>query len=242
MKLWTYSEIESKVRKDLDMQDEDNFVGNDEMAGYCNEAIDVAEAEILKIHEDYFLTSVGVTLVQGQSDYNLPSDIYAQKIRSFIYANGPRMYEIKRVRDPRAFLEKAWSDYTPSGEAEYSYLIKSPTAGAQDKIVLVPPAQEAGAVTELWYIRNARRIPLSTDSGESRSTQLAAVIDIPEWYNFITEYMKMRCKEKERDPLLDSYKKNVQVLKDNLVSTLSNRVPDNDDTVPMDMSFYQEHS
>lgn len=242
MKLWTYAEIESKIRKDLDLQDDDNFVGNDELAGYVNEGIDIAEAEIMKLNEDYFLRSVPLTFVLGTANYDLPADIYGQKIRSFIYANGPRIYEIERIRDPRKFLEKAIVDYNPTGEPFYGYMLKSVTAGEQDKIVIAPPAQESGTYGELWYIRNANRIPMSTDSGQSRTTQLATVLDVPEWYLFIIEFAKMRCREKEPTPLLETSRQNVEKMKQGLIDALTDRVPDNDTTVPPDTSFYWEHT
>ena len=246
MKLFTYQELETKIRKDTDTQDVDNFIGADEMAGIVNEAIDIAEAEILKIAEDYFLTSAPLTLVQGQANYDLPTDVYAQKIREIIYSNGPKIYEIMRVRDPKKFLEKAIVDYNPSGETYYGYMLKSVTAGAQDKIVLSPPSQEAGAFVEVWYLRNANRIPMVGEVVNAvtttRAIQLATVIDIPEWYVYITEFAKMRVREKEANQILPVIRENVKSLKDGLVETLTNRVVDNNDTVPQDTSFYQEHN
>lgn len=221
----------------------DNFVSNDEMAGYANEAIDVAEAEIISIKEDYFVTSSGLTLVQGTSDYDLPSNIYAQKIKEIVYANGPKIYEILPLRAPRKFLEKALLDYNPSGESEYNYILKSVTAGAQDKIVLVPTAQESGAYVTIWYHRNANRIGM-VNSGEliTRSAQLATVIDIPEFYLYLVEHMKVRCKEKEVGATLPVLRENLKIFKDEMVETLTERMPDNNNTVPPDLTIYEEHS
>lgn len=243
MRLVTYQELEAKVRLDLDLQDEDNFVQNDEFAGYANEAIDLAEAEILKLHEDYLLTPAQITLISGTSDYALPSDIYAQKIRSLIYTNGPKIYPVKRIRDPELFYKREEINYYSTSETEYGYMLLNAVEEQQAKISLSPIPQENGQYLRLWYIRNAKRIPLTTDSGSpSRATQLAAVIDIPEWSNFISQYMKWRAMDKELNPKAPEAKEAMLELKKNMVETLSNRVVDNDDTIPPALDFYYDHN
>ncbi len=242
MRLPTYGELEARVRRDLDLQDTDNFVLNDEMASYANEGINDAEAEIMALHEDYFLTKVPITFVQGEDEIVLPDNIYAQKIREFIYINGPRIYNIFRMRDPQKFYQRALLNQYPTSVTEYWYMLMSNTAGEQDTIKLAPPAQESGQFAELWYIRNANRVPLSTEPGITRSQQLATVIDIPEWSDYIVQFMKVRCMAKEMDPRLDAETAALLNRKKVLVETLQNRTPDNQDTVPMDTTFYWEHN
>jgi len=242
MKIWTYEEIEDRVRRDLDLEDAGNFVQNDEMVSYCNEAIDDAESEILKLNEDYFLTSASLALVSSTSSYSLPTDIYGQKVRSIIYANGAKIYEVRRIRDPHKFLNKALQDYLPNAAQELEYILKSATAGAQDNLVFVPTPQESGSYITIWYIRNAKRVPLVGEDSATRTTQLAVTLDLPEWADYIVQYMKCRCYEKELDPRLNAAMAALAAKKEKLVSVLSDRVPDNDDTVPMDVGHYEEHS
>lgn len=245
MKLFTYTEIETKVRKELDLQDEDNFIGNDEMAGFCNDAIDVAEAEIIKIHEDYLLTKSTISLVSGTKTYSLPSNIYAQKIREFIYVNGTRIYPIMRIRDPHKFYQKAEIDEFGTSESEYVYILVNETEGTQDKISLSPTPTETGNYGELWYIRNANRIPMVGEdvngTPATRSSQLATVIDIPEWTPFIVSFMKMKCIEKEKDAQrYAAAEKFMQGKLKLMVDTLTEKVEDNQNEVPMDVTFYNE--
>lgn len=241
MKLWTYEELENTFRARNDLQDEDNFVGNDEMAAIFNSAIDEFESEVLKVQEDYLLTSASLSLVAGTPEINLPSNIYAQKIRSLIYANGPKIYPLTRFRDPHKFYKKAEVDYYATSETEYSYILKSVTS-AQDQIVISPAAQESGAFLTLWYIRNANRIPMVGESGATRSTQLATVIDIPEAVNFLLEYARWKVMDKERDSRAEKQEKVQLQTKANLIAALTQKVQDNEDTVPPDMSFYEEMS
>lgn len=242
MKLWTYGEMENRLRRDMDLLDDENFIGQDEMANLFNEAIDDAEAQILKVCEDYLLTSSALAMVQGQSDINLPSNIYAQKIRALIYANGPKIYPVARIRDPHLFYKKAEQDYYASGETEYNYLLKSSTEGQQDIIVLSPASLETGSYLTLWYIRNAKRVPTQTYDLVSRATQIATVIDIPEWTDFLIQFVKVRVYEKEMDPRLAGAMSALADRRQTMVETLSNRTPDNDDKVPLDMDFYVEHN
>lgn len=232
MRAWTYAELEAKVQKDLDMQEE-LFVTPTEMMGYCNEAIDEAEAEIMKIHEDYFLTSDSIALVNGTSDYDLPDDIYAQKIRGITYNDGSQVYEVRRIRNYHKFLRIAESGLANNAQEDYQYYLKNPGTADGYQMVLVPPSREDSSdnVT-LWYIRNAERI---TDSGD--------VLDIPEFANFVMAYMKAMCRAKENGGEMPSDAAAlVQQQRKQMVDTLTEQVPDDDNTVQMDLSHYWEHS
>lgn len=242
MRLPTYGEIETKVRADYDLQDTDNFVGQDEMATYANDGIQTAEAMIIATCEDYFLTPATLTLVNGSSDITLPTDIYAQKIREIVYKNGDRIYPLTRLKDPKMFYQKAVIDRQAVSLDEYSWFLKSATAGVQDKLVLTPAAQESGAFLEMWYIRNANRVPLqAAPESSTRAAQLATVIDIPEWRIYIEQFMKKRCAEKTKDAArLMSAEKDLAAAAEMLVADLKDRAKDNENEVPPDISHYVE--
>lgn len=167
MRLWTYGEVRKKLERDFDLEDE-SFISSDELATYCNEGIEAAEAEILTLNEDYFLKSQFMSLALGQSTVTLPSDIYAQKIRSLIYNNGVSgsnsggdlIYEIKRIRDPHKFNIIA-NAQTWDAANWYGYIVQNQSAGLQNTLLLVPPSLETTTnVLTMWYIRHAQRIPL----------------------------------------------------------------------------------
>lgn len=242
MKLFTLEEFENQVRKETDCQDSSNFVGTDEFVEMLNEGIDVAEGEIMKVNEDYFLNSSSISLISGTSDYDLPSDIFGQKIRSLIYANGTKIYPIKRIKDPEMFYKKKEIDTYGTSESEYCYILKAATAGAQCKIVLSPTPQETGAFVTAWYLRNAHRIPIVGETVNAvvttRSIQLAKVIDLPECAFFLKQFMKVKIFEKEMDPRLPGAIAVLESYKQKMVETLTDRTPDNDNLVPADLDFY----
>lgn len=241
MILPTYGQIELKVRKDLDLLDDQNFIVQDEMAGYYNDAVDEAESEILNIGEDYFLDYAPVTLVDGTAEYALPANIYAQKIRTLLYINGTIRYEVPRLREPHKFQQKSDIDYYGSGPNEYAYMLINATEEEQAKIMLSPPAKESGSVMQLWYLRNAKRVGLQSD-GTSRADQLATILDIPEFRAFIEQRMKCSCYEKDKDVRLVKAEEKLEKLRAMMINTLTKRTPDGQNQVPFDVSIYEEHS
>lgn len=239
MKIWTYKEIEDKIKRDLDLQDED-FVTTDEMVGYCNDAIDEAEAEIIALSEDYFLKPGTITLANGTADYALPSDIYAQKIRGLVYKNGTEIYPILPL-----YGQYEWEDIENTefyaGNQDYRYKLINPNAGEQAQLRLIPASRDAGPVVRIWYIRNAQRVPLIGEGGADRAAQLATLVDIPEFAPFIIAFMKVKCVSKEFDPRYDSLVQELQHQREMMTSTLKARTPDNHrDKLPGDYEFYVE--
>ncbi len=330
MKLWTYGEVRKKLERDFDLEDE-TFISSDELAGYCNEGIESAEAEILKLNEDYFLKSKAIDLTLGQTTILLPDDIYAQKIRSLIYNNGGDLiYEVRRIRDPHRFAILADAQVWATADW-YAYIVQNQTVGTQNTLLLVPASYiTATGILTLWYIRHAQRIPLLgeyflsqdflpaavdisantlsipangyvtgdkiklsgtgtapgglvfgtvyyaisvdvdtiklatslsnaranvaidiTTIGTGTFTAKVAtteanrdtvVLDIPEFTSYILQFMKVRCYEKEPDPRYDGAAKALDGFLAQMVNTLTEQVPDNDNKVPMDLGIYEDMS
>ena len=233
----TYAQIAAKVRLDTDTQDTD-FVTFDELVGYCNEAIDEAEAEIHNFYEDYFLTSDLISLVAGTAEYAMPTNIYANKIRSVVYHNGSVIYKVKRVRDADKFLKAAINDQSGSQDY-YRYIIinDSVTAGVQMK--LYPASRETSStIMRRWYIRNATRVPLASEGSEAATN--AIQIDIPEFHSFIEAWMKYKIHDKENHPRAGDSEAAMEKKRVLMIKTLKEMVPDNDTIIDMDYSFYDD--
>lgn len=226
---WTWSEIKSKVEMDLDLEEE-TFIQDDEMLGYGNEAVDEAEAEIHAIYEDYFLNKAYIALVSGTEDYSMPSDIYANKIRRIMYRGSGLVYTIERIKDWKKF-EEYTDENVYQSSTRYKYMIYNPTAGAP-KLVLSPPAKETSSTNvQIWYIRNANRFSVDAD-----------VCDIPEFVQFVIQYIKVRCYEKEGHPQMQEAIQILEAQRELMTSTLQQMVVDADNTLEPDFSTYEEHS
>jgi hypothetical protein len=86
--LYTWSMILNKIQEDCDLIDEP-FISTDELLGYANEAIESSETAVhtIGIEDTYFLSWDFLNLTSGTGTYNLPADIYANKIRKMFYSS-----------------------------------------------------------------------------------------------------------------------------------------------------------
>lgn len=226
---WTWQMIRDKIERDLDLQAE-IFIDPNELIAYANEAIREAEAEIHDIYEDYFLSRTPLTFVSLQEEYSLPTDLYAHKIRRIIYKNGAKVYAIDRIKDWKKFEEYALENINKSSTT-YCYFLINTTPGAP-KILLSPPSKEDGAFATIWYLRKANRLVNLTD-----------ICDIPEFINFVLQYMKVRCYEKEQgNPNLQKAVADLEQQRAQMTSTLSSMVPDAMNEIEPDLSMYTEFS
>lgn len=224
MNLPTYSTLKTKLQNDLDLVDED-FVTEAELLGYMNEAIDDAETLIhtLGIEARYFKTTDTVTLVSGTADYSMPSDIYANKMIGVYYMNGAKKYKVPRRRDQDRILD----DVTG---ADYEYDILNLTNGLVQRFY--PTPAENGAYIFRYYIRNVRALTTSTASTNT--------CEIPECINFLYQHVKMRVYEKEGNPNLQKSMADVKTQYDLMAQTLQEMVPDGDNAILPDLSYYHE--
>ena len=226
MRLWTYSEIKTKVLNDTGTEQEE-FVSESELRGYCNEAIDEAESEIHTLYEDYFLTYSTINMVSGTKEYSLPTDIYANKIRAVLHENGDLLYPMERIRFSDKFQDiRSTEKFDTAGRYRYFLVNTSATNGVKMYIVPTPRDNLTGGV-RIWYIRNANRITATTD-----------YCDIPEFTNFIIQYMKTRVYEKEGNPLYTAAIRILDQQRAQMVSTLSNMVIDGDTRIEQDLDIY----
>jgi hypothetical protein len=227
MSFMTYGDIRNKILRDLDLEDE-IFITADELLGYVNEAIDEAEAEIHTLYEDYFLARATLTLVSGQEAYALPANMYAHKIRRILYRNGTETRAIPRLRDWKKFEVYTQALANATGTA-YEYFIDNTTSGAP-KIILSPTPTEDGPYVTIWYLRNAAALAVEAD-----------VCDIPEFVQFVIQYAKVRCYEKEGHPNLGGAVQYLERQRQLMNATLSSMVADGSTEIEPDMTFYRDH-
>lgn len=227
MKYWTWAELSAKIKRDIDTEDE-IFVTPAELIGYGNEAIDDIEKKIHTLCEDYFITRTSVPVVPGIEEIDLPTDIYANKIREVIYVTGGQTFPAKQLKNWRKFAR--YEDdiaNSPGATNSYSYFVINSVAGAP-KLILSPTPVEAG-ILKIWYIRNANEIIDDT-----------SVLDIPEAATYVTKYCTHKIMKKELHPLVDSAKMEVDETLADTVADLSQMFPNNETELEPDYTFYSE--
>lgn len=248
---WSAALILERVKDELDMNEE-AFVDDVEMLGYCNAAIDRAEQQVIGIYQDYFLTSEQLSLVSGTREYALPANIYAHKIRRMIYENGSQVYKVTRIGDWKKFERMAIEDVNNSATL-YEYFLINDLPG-EPRINFVPIPNETGAFIKIWYLRQANRFdrewtavgddrvldtPLQRDGSDGR------ILDVPEAFNYIVEFVKMKCDIKEKrlhGQVQSGDYPEVLMEFENFIGVISEMVPDAENLIEADYSTYEEHS
>ena len=220
----TLAEIKVLVKEPLDLEEE-TFIEELELTALINRAKDKAEAIVHNIYEDYFETDEYLSLTNGEAEYDLPYDIYANKIRSISYNDGSTKYEIKRYRGKLADISLIDdNDY-------YQYRLINPVGGY--KIKLLPASRETSQENvTISYLRNANTLVSATDE-----------CDIPEALNFIVAQTQGFCLAKENGGVIPAAKQEeIDREEALLVKTLSDRVPDENTEIQMDTEIYGEHA
>jgi len=230
MRRWTLAEIRSKIEQDLDLEAED-FVTRSEINALINEAIDECEAHIhgLGREQEYFLARGSLSLVQGQDTYDLPADIYANKILKVVYSEGATIYDMKRLRSLGRFAEVEIANKYEAGTDYYRYLILHESAANDRKILVVPTPTGPSGPHKVWYIRNANRLVADTD-----------VCDIPEFVHMVIARVKRDIYVKEGSPQAEPAQMEYELQKQLMISTLGEMVPDDDNEIIKDFSHYED--
>ena len=228
---FTLAQLKTKIQQETASEDH-LFIKDDELISYINSGIRSAEAEIHRLgqQDEYFLAKLSLALVTSQEAYSLPSDIYANKIRSVVYGNGSLVYEIRRIRGIHKFV-KYKDVLTLSTSTEYYkyLLLNNQATGIQ--LLLSPPSYETSSSNvTIWYIRNAYQLTSDSD-----------ICDIPEFTDYVVQYCKKKIYEKEvGHPNYPDSVRELAELRTSMIQTLTDMVDDGDNLLEQDMSFYEE--
>jgi hypothetical protein len=232
----TLKQLRERVQADLDLQDE-TFISDSDINAWINESIKKAEAEIHALYEDYFLSETTITLSTGTKLYDYPSDIYGNKIRKLIFQDsaGSTSHEVKRVRN---LAEASDRDIYLTGSNHHLEWTPYNDATNGRKIRIFPETGRSGTL-RVWYIRNAKQL---VDETVDEVTTLADAqsCDIDEFERYVLQAVKTECLFKDGDPRAIQSKQIEEQLKQNMINTLSNMVPDNNNEIVMDFSFYED--
>lgn len=221
MKRWTWLEMKTKIKNDLDLNDE-GFITETELLGYVNRAIDEAEQIFMQIYDKYFEYEATISLVSGTDEYAFPSDIYATKALLIQYSNGSQKYPVERIRNLKDIA------YVQDNERYRYRIVNDPTDGFRIKIY--PTPTETSTNMTIYYLRNANEVTADSD-----------VIDLPEASGYIEQHTKDSCRNKEMGTMFSAPPSEALQRQESLLrATLSDMVPDEDNRIYADTSFYED--
>jgi hypothetical protein len=164
----TFGDLRSLVRRRLDLLEE-SFILPQELIDYTEEAIKECEAEIHKFNaeDQYFLAQAPIALRSGQSDYSLPSNIYANKIIRLVYANGSSIHTIPRSKNHKAYETRELLRHhaSTSSPAMWEYSLYNNDVRTGTKLRIYPTPQETSVVTTVTgNLTNGSRIVTNMSS------------------------------------------------------------------------------
>lgn len=230
---FTLLQLTQQIQTDLDLISStgsiargDHFITPDEIKVHIRRSVSDAVALIHKLYEDYYLVPAKpINIISGTSEYALPSDLYVNKIRRVLYQESTNYsYKIRRIININEIP-------TITAEDRLRYLIINElNVGYRMKFYPTPNFTSASIIT-MWYIRKAKELVNDSD-----------VLDIPEEFtNFILADAKYRCLQKDvGNPMREEMKEERNEQKQLMVTTLSNKVPDDETDLRPDYSFYNE--
>ena len=130
-------------------------------------------------------------------------------------------YEIRRIKrlEDTLYIEQA---------DLYAYILMNSGSSGM-KINLFPTPQDSNSNITIWYLRNAKRFTADTD-----------VCDIPEFTSVVVQFVRYKCLTKEGHPDAGQAAQDLERMKQEMVDTLTARVPDEDNTVLKDTTFYRD--
>jgi len=221
------SDLKTRV-KDLVDGDSADQVTDVELVRYINEAIREAEAQIHLLNEDYYKKDAFMTIISGTSEYDLPSDIYAQKIRRIMFDStsssvSSKVYEITRIKEEDIPFVQS------NDNLKYRLLFNS----SDEKVIkLYPtPAFTDSTVIMATYIKDAKQ--LSSDSD---------VLDIPEFEQFVIDFARHRILQKEvGNPMIQTVKEDLERNRQLMIDTLQESIPDGNNEVDLNMDMYKDY-
>lgn len=217
---------------EMDTEDE-TFIQTAELQGYFNSGITIIESEIVKLglREQYLKKEAFVSTVQDQTDYVIPTDIVANKIRKVVYRNtsGNIVYTVRPLRSEASFeTEDVYALYAAS---EY-YRYQLYKVGELNKFRITPRALSA--------VSNAFRIIYFGKL--NRYTSDSVNCDIPDvCYEYLLSYVRYRVYGKESHKNTAGERLDLGNLLTLMRETLQNQVADPEmDELDGDFTHYEE--
>lgn len=231
----TLDQIRSKIERDLDLEEEE-FIQSQEMIEYINDAITRAEAHICKLglRDKYFLTKTAINMVQGQADYELPENIYTNKILEVVYQNNDEIYKIDPIDSITMLADMLWMNNNSGGALyDYRYWIHHDSPG-EERIQIVPvPRDSVTSGINIMHYRDANQLEEDDD-----------ICDLPEIaLQYLYQYVKKMVYEKERGQSWEVAKQELMDIEKLMIETLSQQIADPAmSEVEKDLTTYWEHS
>jgi hypothetical protein len=230
MSYLTWGEIRNEVQKEYGIEGDPDY-DEQELINMANRAINRVESRVIQLQQDYFLTVAEIDVTENVLEYDLPDDIYGQKIRRIFWDqegfNKKRLYRATNIDDMEEMRDFSSYDY----RKKLRYMILNSSTGGK-KITL--SYSDADAKLKIYYTRDAARFTIN--GGDSQ------VCDIPEFADAVIAYMGYLVEKKDKSPTLNATKQDYIDIMEELTSSLGQAVNDEDFMIEPDTEIFDDHS
>ena len=229
MQYLTWGEIKAEVQKDHGIEGDPEY-DEQELVNLCNRAINRVESRVIQLQQDYFLSRTDIAVISGTTEYTLPSDIYANKVRRIFWKedgyNPRRLWRATDIDDMER--TSGYDSYDHTKKLRYMIINNSLTGPA-----ITLSYSTIDATLAVYYTRNANRFNAQDGDGQ--------ICDIPEFADAVIAYMKYLVELKDKSPTVGATKQDYVDIMTELTSSLAQAVNDEDMTIQPDMEIYDDH-
>lgn len=220
MELLTWGEIKAKIQRKHGIETDDSY-DELELLDMYNEAANKIESKLIKLNQDYFKTMNTINVVVGLTEYNLPSNIYASKVRRLMYLrNG---YEATRL-----YPAKSIDDLYDNNKLRYDII------NYESGRKLILNKATANATIHIYYTRNTNRF--TSTGGDSQ------ICDIPEYADAVMAWMSYLVEFKDKSPAMAHAKDDYNTIVQDMTDTLAVALNDEDNVIEPDTTLWEDHA
>lgn len=228
----TWGQLKTEIYQEDDLAEE-VFASASEIVGYINDGLRSIEKEIHAMGGwKYFEDFVQMQTQIGQTAYDLPTNIYANRIIGFFNTTkGDEILPIKHVSSVVSLNGKTGDTF------QYKIFntpiladINGAVISGGPKIYLYPAPNDIYNLS-LFFIRRVSEV---VDDN--------SIIEIPEGREFLKAYVIERTLNKERLNQDAQESPRTAQLRAQLIASLSGMLADENNQMSVDSGFYNEHN
>lgn len=221
MQARTWETVLGEIKQEMDLEDE-GFIKDSELMAAANRMIRYIEGTIVTLNDNYLMLHHDFTLAANVDTYDLPTNLFAQKIIYILFTDKIGTKTGISKGEPWECVQAA-----AKGRMHYEILNTAWNTGNDIKFYGLP-TYDSSQTLKMWYIREITRI-----------TSINSYVNLPEFENLIALAVKQKIAEKEKNPLLTLILQDIADEKRNMITAITNQAPDGLNIEP-DVSFYDD--
>lgn len=231
MDLLTWGDIKQDIQETHGIETDASYT-EQELINMYNKALTRVESHVIGLQQDYFLAKETIAISKDVLEYDLPTDIYAYKIRR-VFIDQPG-YNVRKVYkasnlDDMEITSRYESDYYGNSK-KFRYIITNESAG-QAKFTMSYVDEDANLI--IYYTRNPKRLTITEGD--------AHICDIPEFADAIKAHMSYQIEWKDKSPTTAQTKADYIEIMGDLTRSLAVSINDEDNMIEPDTELFDDH-